>query len=208
VEKEHSSFFKLSNGTTVKLGGIIDRIDLVHLPDNTDQQQPKGIDQLRILDYKTSAKVKTAQSVEALFDSKNTNRSNHIMQAFYYADIYSREESVRQAVGVSLMYVKLAKEGEKERKKCNPLVMLGNTAVRDFANSPYLSPSLSNSPLSGESEGSTNPDVTLRDAYHSQLLAVIDSIFDPDVPFTQAPTNHPCKYCKFLAICGREKPSF
>ena len=129
------------------------------------------------------------------------------MQAFYYADIYSREESVRQAVGVSLMYVKLAKEGGKE-KKCNPLVMLGNTAVRDFANSPYLSPSLSNSPLSGESEGSTNPDVTLRDAYHSQLLAVIDSIFDPDVPFTQAPTNHPCKYCKFLAICGREKPSF
>ena len=96
------------------------------------------------------------------------------------------------------MYVKLAKEGEKERKKCNPLVMLGNTAVRDFANSP----------LTGESEGSTHSDVTLRDAYHSQLLAVIDSIFDPDVPFTQAPTNHPCKYCKFLAICGREKPSF
>ena len=201
VEKEHSSFFKLSNGTTVKLGGIIDRIDLVHLPDDTDpqqskgadpQQQPKGIDQLRILDYKTSAKVKTAQSVEALFDSKNTNRSNHIMQAFYYADIYSREESVRQAVGVSLMYVKLAKEGEKERKKCNPLVMLGNTAVRDFAHQ----------------SDTTNPDVTLRDAYHSQLLAVIDSIFDPDVPFTQAPTNHPCKYCKFLAICGREKPSF
>lgn len=200
VEKEHSSFFKLSNGTTVKLGGIIDRIDLVHLPDNTDQQQskgtdqqqqPKGIDQLRILDYKTSAKVKTANNVEALFDSKNTNRSNHIMQAFYYADIYSREESVRQAVGVSLMYVKLAKEGGKE-KKCNPLVMLDKTAVRDFAHQ-------------GDT---TNPDVTLRDAYHSQLLAVIDSIFDPDVPFTQAPTNHPCKYCKFLAICGREKPSF
>ena len=184
VEKEHSSFFKLSNGTTVKLGGIIDRIDRVHLPDNTDQ--------LRILDYKTSAKVKTAQSVEALFDSKNTNRSNHIMQAFYYADIYSREESVRQAVGVSLMYVKLAKEGEKERKKCNPLVMLDKTEVRDFAHQ-------------GDT---TNPDVTLRDAYHSQLLAVIDSIFNPDVPFTQAPTNHPCKYCKFLAICGREKPSF
>ncbi len=201
VEKEHSSFFKLSNGTIVKLGGIIDRIDLVHLPDDTDpqqskgtdpQQQPKGIDQLRILDYKTSAKVKTAQSVEALFDSKNTNRSNHIMQAFYYADIYSREESVRQAVGVSLMYVKLAKEGEKERKKCNPLVMLDKTEVRDFAHQ----------------SDTTNPDVTLRDAYHSQLLAVIDSIFDPDVPFTQAPTNHPCKYCKFLAICGREKPSF
>ncbi|MBQ3628520.1 MAG: PD-(D/E)XK nuclease family protein [Bacteroidaceae bacterium] len=199
VEKEHSSFFKLSNGSTVKLGGIIDRIDLVHLPDDTDQQQskgtdpqqPKGIDQLRILDYKTSAKVKTANSVEALFDSKNTNRSNHIMQAFYYADIYSREESVRQAVGVSLMYVKLAKEGGKE-KKCNPLVMLDNTAVRDFAHQ----------------SDTTNPDVTLRDAYHSQLLAVIDSIFNPDVPFTQAPTNHPCKYCKFLAICGREKPSF
>ena len=184
VEKEHSSFFKLSNGTIVKLGGIIDRIDLVHLPDNTDQ--------LRILDYKTSAKVKTANSVEALFDSKNTNRSNHIMQAFYYADIYSREESVRQAVGVSLMYVKLAKEGEKERKKCNPLVMLDKTEVRDFAHQ----------------SDTTNPDVTLRNAYHSQLLAVIDSIFDPDVPFTQAPTNHPCKYCKFLAICGREKPSF
>ena len=198
VEKEHSSFFKLSNGSTVKLGGIIDRIDLVHLSDDTDQ--------LRILDYKTSSKEKPAKSVEALFDSKDTKRSNHIMQAFYYADIYSREESVRQSVGVSLMYVKLTKDGGKE-KKCNPLVKLGNTEVSDFANSPYLSP------LRGvggvqESEGSTHPDATLRDAYHSQLLAVIDSIFNPDVPFTQAPTNHPCKYCKFLAICGREKPSF
>ncbi|MBO7660298.1 MAG: PD-(D/E)XK nuclease family protein, partial [Bacteroidaceae bacterium] len=198
VEKEHSSFFKLSNGSTVKLGGIIDRIDLVHLSDDTDQ--------LRILDYKTSSKEKPAKSIEALFDSTDTKRSNHIMQAFYYADIYSREESVRQSVGVSLMYVKLTKDGGKE-KKCNPLVKLDNTEVSDFANSPYLSP------LRGvggvqESEGSTHPDVTLRDAYHSQLLAVIDSIFNPDVPFTQAPTNHPCKYCKFLAICGREKPSF
>lgn len=183
VEKEHSSFFKLSNGSTVKLGGIIDRIDLVHLSDD--------IDQLRILDYKTSSKEKPAKSVEALFDSKDTKRSNHIMQAFYYADIYSREESVRQSVGVSLMYVKLTKDGGKE-KKCNPLVKLGNTEVSDFAHQSDV----------------THPDATIRDAYHSQLLAMIDSIFNPDVPFTQAPTNHPCKYCKFLAICGREKPSF
>ena len=184
MEKEHASFFKLSDGTTVKLGGIIDRIDRVRLPDGTDQ--------LRILDYKTSSKTQTTKSIEALFDSKMTTRAYHIMQAFYYADIYSREESVQQSVGVSLMYVKLTREGEKDRKKCNPLVMLDMTEIRDFANQNDIIDSA----------------VTIRNAYHSQLLAVIDSIFNPQVPFTQAPTNHPCKYCKFLAICGREKPSF
>ena len=184
MEKEHASFFKLSDGTTVKLGGIIDRIDRVRLPDGTDQ--------LRILDYKTSSKTQTTKSIEALFDSKMTTRAYHIMQAFYYADIYSREESVQQSVGVSLMYVKLTREGEKDRKKCNPLVMLDMTEICDFANQNDI----------------TDSAMTIRNAYHSQLLAVIDSIFNPQVPFTQAPTNHPCKYCKFLAICGREKPSF
>ena len=183
MEKEHTALFPLPDGTSVKLGGIIDRIDRVHLPDGTDQ--------LRILDYKTSSTANTSKSIEALFNPKAPKRSHHIMQAFYYADIYSREESVKQAVGVSLMYVKLTNGGEKDDKSCKPLVMLDTTEVRDFANQ--------NDPA--------DTDKTLRQAYHAQLIQVIQQIFDPQQPFTQATTNQPCMYCKFLDICGREKPA-
>jgi len=181
MEKEHTALFPLPDGTSVKLGGIIDRIDRVHLPDGTDQ--------LRIVDYKTSSTANTSKSIEALFNPKAPKRSHHIMQAFYYADIYSREESVKQAVGVSLMYVKLTNGGEKDDKSCKPLVMLDTTEVRDFANQ--------NDPA--------DTDKTLRQAYHAQLIQVIQQIFDPQQPFTQATTNQPCMYCKFLDICGREK---
>ena len=183
MEKEHTALFPLPDGTSVKLGGIIDRIDRVHLPDGTDQ--------LRILDYKTSSTANTSKSIEALFNPKAPKRSHHIMQAFYYADIYSREESVKQAVGVALMYVKLTNGGEKDDKSCKPLVMLDKTEVRDFANQ--------NDPA--------DTGKTLRQAYHAQLIQVIQQIFDPQQPFTQATNNQPCMYCKFLDICGREKPA-
>lgn len=33
---------------------------------------------------------------------------------------------------------------------------------------------------------------------------MVESIFNPEVPFTQAPDDHACKFCNFKSICGRQ----
>lgn len=39
--------------------------------------------------------------------------------------------------------------------------------------------------------------------YEQRLTSLIEEIFNPEVPFTQAPTNNHCGYCEFKSICQR-----
>jgi CRISPR/Cas system-associated exonuclease Cas4 (RecB family) len=45
--------------------------------------------------------------------------------------------------------------------------------------------------------------------YHNQFEALldktIDEIFNSDVPYTDTTNKEACKYCKFTALCGRNK---
>ncbi|WP_321331184.1 PD-(D/E)XK nuclease family protein [uncultured Bacteroides sp.] len=81
---------KATNGNiTLKIGGIIDRIDS---KDGT----------LRIVDYKTGGTPKTPANVEQLFTPAE-GRPNYIFQTFLYAAIMSRKQSLK--VAPSLLYI-------------------------------------------------------------------------------------------------------
>lgn len=153
------------------LGGTIDRIDCVTID---------GQRQLRIVDYKTSSSVKAAKSIDALFERQNPNRSTHILQAFYYADLYTTLHP-DQPVAPALMYVKLAR-GNDPQRQTRPVVTLGSEkekiTVTDFA-------------------------AQCKTDYHQQLQKCIDDIFNPELPFTQDPTGHACQWCNFAQLCGR-----
>lgn len=101
----------------IRIGGIIDRIDHVCI---------EGKRQLRIVDYKTSVSIEESASIEALFDSNNTKRSHHILQAMYYAMAVS--EKVTEPIGISLNYVK------KIKGKHPYLTNINKTPITDFSN--------------------------------------------------------------------------
>ena len=152
----------------IRIGGIIDRIDRITID---------GRRQLRIVDYKTSNKAKTAKTIDELFDRSKDKRSTHILQAFYYADIYTRlypDEPLAPAV----MYVKLA-HNKQTQKDLTPTVIL-DQPVTDFA-------------------------AQCGNDFHQQLTATITDIFNPSVPFTQDNTQHACKFCDFTQLCKRQK---
>ncbi len=159
----------------ILLGGTIDRIDLVTLD---------GQRQLRIVDYKTSNKEQNSNDVAALFAEESNKRSHHILQAFYYADIYTTLHP-DHPVAPSLMYVKLARSKATPNLK-DSVVTLGSKKnnnqifVTDFASQ-------------------------CKEDYHNLLTDVIRQMFDPDIPFTQAKDDNPCQWCDYAQLCGRMK---
>lgn len=49
---------------------------------------------------------------------------------------------------------------------------------------------------------------TINEEYLSLLKEVIEDMFNPDIPFTQASGDHSCKFCKFKSICGRKPKDY
>lgn len=94
-----------SSGThTVRIGGIIDRLDS---KDGT----------LRIVDYKTGGEPLIAANIEALFTPAE-RRPNYVLQTFLYAAIMTRQQSM--PVAPSLLYIHKAASTDY-----SPVILMG-----------------------------------------------------------------------------------
>lgn len=180
-DKSHSLQLTTADGTTtLTLGGIIDRMDIITLPDGTTAT--------RIVDYKTSQSPQQAKSIEQLFQPSD-KRPYHIFQAFYYADILCHEHHWKgRSIAPALAYVKTARttthqlaEGNAEALKAL-MVHIGTPAkgeaISDFA-------------------------TTCQQEYHERLTHLINEIFSPETPFRQCAETHVCQWCDFRTLCKR-----
>ncbi len=89
-KKELHIDFPLSNGITVRLGGIIDRVD-----------QKGNI--YRILDYKTGAIERRVSSIHALFDSHHPQRNREAMQIIFYAWLFQKRNNLEGKISLGLI---------------------------------------------------------------------------------------------------------
>ena len=160
------------HGFSIRLGGIIDRIDTITINTTDPATGATASHPLhRIVDYKTSTvDHNKADSLDAMFQPKST--SNHVFQTCYYADIYTTLHP-GTPLAPALAYVKFAAT-ERDR----PGILIGGKEITDFA-------------------GEVKAD------FHARLLHVIEDIFDPAQPFSPAPSDAPCTYCPFTALCPR-----
>lgn len=111
---------KLCDGqsVTIRVGGIIDRMDL---KDGT----------LRIVDYKTGGQPSYTTDIATLFQPSD-KRNGYIFQTFLYASILSKQEDVR--IAPSLLYIHRAAGDDY-----SPVITMGATPkdrqpVMDFHN--------------------------------------------------------------------------
>lgn len=155
---------------SIPLSGIIDRIDRVTIDGRPYQ---------RIVDYKTSSTSEKANDIESLFDPTKKDRAGYILQAFYYAYIYTLQHP-HSPVAPSIMYIKQARSTDPQNLK-NSVISLGTDAKR---------------------EPVTDFAAQWRDVFRDRLTDTLAEIFDPAVPFTQDSTEQSCKWCKFTRLCG------
>ena len=107
---------------TFTLGGKVDRLDSITLPD--------GSDQIRVIDYKTGGKrLKPLADVDAIFAQENLkNHSDYYLQAFLYSHIV-RLKSEAIPVAPALLFIQHAGSDDYD-----PTLCLGKGPVSDIAN--------------------------------------------------------------------------
>ena len=104
----------------VRIGGIIDRLDKVTLPDGTER--------IRVVDYKTgSSRLKPLPDIAAIFDPANIrNHSDYYLQTFLYA--ISIQERVEEPVSPCLLFIQHAGTDQYD-----PTLIIGKTPVTDIS---------------------------------------------------------------------------
>ena len=162
----------------ILLGGIIDRLDLLHAQDG---------DRIRIVDYKTSSTSHAANSIEDLFNPEKCTKNYHIMQTLYYCKVLTdpSSEYAGKTVVPALMYcakdygsnysgiIKLLPNDSKSKKEI--------TDYKEQYDEEYnaLLTQKINEIFTPHEEG--NPQGT----------------------FTQCADKENCTYCDFLTFCQR-----
>lgn len=99
-EPMYTTLLLNDNKTEIKIGGIIDRYEIIH--------NEYGENILRITDYKTNTKAQKAKSIEDLFDNETKDRAYNYLQALYYCEVVTRNLKPDIAIMPALMYVKMA----------------------------------------------------------------------------------------------------
>ncbi len=172
-DKSHEMFLTI-NDMTIRLGGIIDRIDTIHVGDPLRERH-------RIVDYKTSATGQSANDISKLFDRTKGHRPYHIFQTFYYCDIYT--EHCKKAVAPSLMYIKPASKDNDPSKEEPSIIKLG-----EQKNKYYI----------------TDFATQAKEEFHGELVKLTNEILDKTIPFVQSTNEDSCKWCDYKEICGRK----
>ncbi|MCM1349381.1 MAG: PD-(D/E)XK nuclease family protein [Firmicutes bacterium] len=132
---------------------------------------------MRFVDYKTGDDTIDSSSVSELFNGSNPKRAKALMQLFLYCHIYRNLMDDARAI--------------------EPIVYKMRTLIRD---------GVKQSVIGSRSERKTVTDYNdFYEEFCGELNAKIEEMFNPDVPFTQAETEHSCKFCQFKSLCGREE---
>ena len=178
----------------LKLGGVIDRLDLLH--------SPQG-DRIRIVDYKTSSKPHSAKTIDELFDTDKCDSNYHIMQTLYYCKVLTDVNCQLSTVNCQLSTVNCQLSTVN-----NPVVPALMYCAKDYGSNysgiVKLAPSNDD-----KKEEITDYKEEYGEAYDALLTAKIEEIFTPyeaDNPngtFTQCADEKNCTYCDFLSFCQR-----
>ena len=128
---------------------------------------------LRIVDYKTGGSASSPVDVEALF-IPDEKRSNYIFQTFVYAAIMCKKQ--HQKVAPALLYIhKAAKE------EYSPVITMGEARKKEEVSDFSI----------------------YEEEFRERLQALLDEIFQPELPFNQTDIKEKCAYCDFKSLCRR-----
>lgn len=134
---------------------------------------------LRIVDYKTGGDADTPPDLLSLF-TPDRKRSSYVFQTFLYAAIVCRKLRERRdsrRVAPALLYIHRAAGSDYSPVVCLKEPRKPAEPVDDFGR--------------------------YEEEFRSRLDTLLESIFHPDIPFTQTDIPDKCLYCDFRKLCKR-----
>lgn len=181
-EKKFQFFYPISLNREVAFTGFIDRLDCVQI---------EGKPTVRIVDYKTG-------SEDIAF-----NDWAYIHQPAYKKPSKYKTKAISQLMLYSLYYISQVDNS----KPVIPVVY----ALREMIQDPiaYEGTVAIKKKRPKKDENPLQPITDFRDdlykvLYRERLTAVLEELFDPEIPFVQVEKNSmTCTFCKYNTICKR-----
>ncbi len=163
------------------LGGIIDRLDLL--------ASPQG-NRIRIVDYKTSNRQQSANTLEDLFDPEKCTGNYHILQTLYYCKVLTDNNS---------SYKDEIPNCHKDEAVVPALMYCAKDYGNNYSGIVKLTP-----PDQEKKAEIEDFKEQYSEAYDQLLTQKIEEIFAPSpATFAQCENEQNCEYCDFLTLCGR-----
>ncbi len=129
---------------------------------------------IRIIDYKTGGDKLEFKNIESLFSDKKSNRNDAVFQTFLYAKFY------------------------QDLKKPPLPITPGVYSVRKIFDSNF------DYRIKHKDDKSYIDNYeTIAQEYFDKLNELIQTIFNPEITFTQTEEARNCEYCEFKMICHR-----
>jgi PD-(D/E)XK nuclease superfamily len=174
--------FELGLATSVRLQGIIDRVDW-----------KAGV--LRVLDYKTGLDEKKIQSISALFDRTATRRNKAAFQTLFYAWLFWQQGQPHiAATSLASGHQASFTEGVKS--------MPGLLNIRQIFDDNF-DPRFSLRQLGSHTYIPIENIKDHQEEWEQGLRETLLELFDPAVPFAQTDDEIRCVSCPYRGICQR-----
>lgn len=171
--------WRASDKNTVNIRMDIDRMDVFD----------DGM--LRFIDYKTGRDKPDVRDVDALFSENPKERNDAIFQLLFYAMVYSD----------------LRDSGDgKTPPDIEPQLYRIAKAFSPDESYPFADSAIR---FTGDDKGPViwrGKGQPWQDRFRAHVAEKIDSIFDPETPFSQCSDVNNCRYCPYLRACARDVP--
>ncbi len=130
----------------------------------------------RIIDYKTGRGVLRYRQMQDLFDKSLKDRPKAVMQVFMYAHLYLMEHP-NLVVESGIYYLRNLFDNAFDPAVLYKPTTRDNIRIDDFEK--------------------------YREEFVEHFNNCLEEIFNPDVPFSQTPTEEACQWCAFTNICKK-----
>ena len=127
-----------------------------------------------IIDYKTGFTEHTFDSLGDLFDKEAKMRNKAAFQTMVYGMVWDRLYPDSGAIYPVIYGLKKIFQEDKRR------IQIKDGGTREV-NYPEL-----------------------KQQFEPMLTALLEEIFNPDIPFSQTTVEEHCQYCNFTSICGKQ----
>lgn len=195
-----------------QLDGSTRRINFAFSIDRVDRVNIKGVDTLRIVDYKTGKAHLKAASPDEIFDG--TFEAKNILQPLLYAHLYNlkmhgpqccldeqplRPEIYSMIKGDNLYTPKIAVSGYEQEIEQSVADILGHDdpeRVEDIISR------LTEKPAYGDGNVTRHTDIA--PLFLPRLYELINEIFDLEKQFVSTDNDATCRFCPYIAICRKK----
>lgn len=131
---------------------------------------------VRVIDYKSGAGNLNFKDLDEVFRPENDKRPKYVLQTFLYSLLY-KQKADKKLIVPQIYYVKSIFKNDFTTQIIQKPERNVTFLVENFAD--------------------------YEDEFNEKLTAILEEIYNPEIPFIQCESNKPCKFCPFNVICRR-----